>query len=424
MIEGKLFLRLKLALLIEKIQIYSLEIDRGLFMKNTLENLIELAINSENLNRIILSNSLDKNFIEKTTIRPLMIKKKKMLQISEQKKNQIFHTNFSLEKSRTYIEEHLKTTFREGHFFIGDEDYHVWLRKDGTYSINATETKSKPDKNHNRKKNYLLEEGTPYPFFVALKVMDAEGKVFAEKRDKFRQVNHFLEIASTAISDLDHSRRIKIIDLGCGKAYLTFALYHYLHVELGLDVEITGVDLKQEVISLLNKISLDCGYERLKFQCGSIKDFPLDQPIDMMIALHACDIATDSALAKAVSLKAKVILAAPCCQHELFTQIESPLLSPLLKHGILKERFSALATDACRALILNLLGYKTQILEFVDPQHTPKNILIKAIKTQSIQNEKHLLAEYELFKNTLHISPALEKLLLRKFFDSNQDLSP
>lgn len=384
-------------------------------MKNILQNLIDMAINSENLNRIILSHSLDKNFLEKTTIRPLIIKKKKMLQISEQKKTQIFHSNFSLEKGRIYIEEHLKTTFREGHFFIGNEDHHVWVRKDGSYAVNVTQTNAKIEKNHNRKKNYLLEEGIPYPFFVALKVMDANGKVVAEKRDKFRQVNHFLEIVSTTIADLDHSRPIKIVDLGCGKAYLTFALYHYLHRELGLDVEMIGVDLKEEVICSLNAISADCGYDHLRFQCGSIRDFSLEEPIDMMIALHACDVATDSALAKAVSLQAKIILAAPCCQHELFAQIESPLLSPLLKHGILKERFSALATDACRALLLNLLGYKTQILEFIDPQHTPKNILIKAVKTASIQNEKQLLAEYELFKNTLHISPVLEKLIKKEF---------
>lgn len=378
-----------------------------------LNELIDSALERDDLNFIVLSHPYNKkNNPQKASIRPIVIKQKKMFQVSEQRGTQVFHANKNASEVKKYIEDALKSVYREAHFFVGQEDRQVWIKKDGGISMNTSATiPIVKSSSHNRTKKYLLEEGVPYPFFVALKIMDSKGRVFPERRNKFIQVNHFLDLISSEINLLPPSRQIKIIDLGCGKAYLTFALYHYLSKMLSLDVVVIGIDLKKEVIESLNQISSECGYAGLKFEYGSIYDFKADPPFDMAIALHACDIATDSALAKAVELQAKVILAAPCCQNELYSQIECSLLTPLLKYGILKERFSALATDACRAILLNLLNYKTQVLEFIDSKHTPKNILLKAVKSDSLPDRKELLKNYRDFKTFLGVKPSLEKFL-------------
>lgn len=248
---------------------------------------------------------------------------------------------------------------------------------------------------HNRVKNYILPEGEAVPFLVQLGVMTTDGKVHAQKYDKFRQINRFLEFVDDILSEItaaheDHfpNTPLRIIDFGCGKSYLTFAVYHYLVVKKGLQAEIFGLDLKKDVIEDCSRLASACGYDGLRFACGDIADYRAENagkgaPPDLVITLHACDTATDYALAFAIEHGARAILSVPCCQHELNTALgrsaPDEALNPLLKYGIVKERFAALATDVLRAETLNAHNYKTQLLEFIDMEHTPKNILIRAV---------------------------------------------
>jgi SAM-dependent methyltransferase len=270
---------------------------------------------------------------------------------------------------------------------------------------------SLPVASHNRQKNYILKEGTHIPFLIALGVMTQDGKVIAKKYDKFRQVNRFLEMIQDVVEYLPKNRPIEIVDFGCGKAYLTFALYHYLRNLSSLPVHITGLDLKQEVIASCQKLAVELGYEDLHFKMGDINHYNPAGKIDLVITLHACDTATDAALAKAVDWKAEVILCVPCCQHELYGQIKNQELTSLLSHGILRERFSALVTDAARAELLTGAGYETQILEFIDMEHTPKNLLLRAIKGASPQQRSAAAERFQRFKENLKFDITLERLL-------------
>ena len=260
---------------------------------------------------------------------------------------------------------------------------------------------------HNRAKHYVLPEGTLVPFLVDLGVMTKDGAVVKAKYDKFRQINRFLEFVEDILPRLDRSKETKIIDFGCGKSYLTFAMYYYLKEVKGYPIRITGLDLKKDVIALCNKLAEKFGFENLTFLHGDIADYEGTDQVDMVVTLHACDTATDYALAKAVRWGAKVILSVPCCQHELNGQIESTLLAPALKYGLIKERMSALLTDAVRAGLLEEAGYRTQILEFIDMEHTPKNILIRAVRQGKPQKQQGLS---ELIEE-LHAEPTLLRLL-------------
>jgi SAM-dependent methyltransferase len=285
------------------------------------------------------------------------------------------------------------------------------------------------DSGFNRVKNYLLPEGTPVPFLILLGVTTPEGKVIASRYDKFRQINRFLEFIDDILEDvragIDDKRPLRIVDFGCGKSYLTFAVYYYLAEIKKLAVEITGLDLKKDVIDYCNKVAQQLGYENLTFAVGNIADYAYAHNPDIVITLHACDTATDYALDYAVKHTCRAILSVPCCQHELNMQIDknkagiheeggSPF-APLLKYGIIKERFAALATDALRAEYLENAGYKVQILEFIDMEHTPKNLLIRAVKKNDAPymagNKTQALYEAELLTAALHVSPALKGLL-------------
>lgn len=236
---------------------------------------------------------------------------------------------------------------------------------------------------HNRKKQYLLEEGKAVPFLVDLGVQTPEGKTVNARYHKFRQINRFLEFVEDILPALDKSRELTIIDFGCGKSYLTFAMYYYLHEQQGLDVRMIGLDLKEDVIAHCNQLAGKYGYEKLQFLTGDIASYEGCTKADMVVTLHACDTATDYALQKAVEWNAKVILSVPCCQHELNAQIHSGLMQPVLKYGLIRERMAALLTDAFRAELLEEQGYQVQILEFIDMEHTPKNILLRAVQKKN-----------------------------------------
>lgn len=382
-------------------------------MDNKLKSLLTNLLKEENLLHATLSSPRQKNIPKKISLRLLKVKNKLAYQFSYYQAQKVIHKNVDVNECGKFLLDLLKD-YKQALFCTDSEDYQVLLNRNNEATI--LRKKSKKEKlevlEHNRPKNYILKEGQPIPFLVHLGVMSSAGKVFADKYDKFRQINRFLEMIADVLTQLPCDRKIKIVDFGCGKAYLTFALYYYLHIQNHLDVQMVGLDLKEDVVDFCQKIAQQLQFSQLHFQKGDIQTYSLEDSIDMMVCLHACDTATDYALEKAVRWNAKVILAVPCCQHELFKQIESPNLEPLLKHGILKERFSALITDAVRAQFLEMMGYKTQILEFIDMEHTPKNLLIRAVKIE-LNPEKKLKTEREYLdlKEKLHIFPKIEALL-------------
>ena len=260
---------------------------------------------------------------------------------------------------------------------------------------------------HNRRKKYILDPDIPVPFLHDLGVQTKEGKIVHSRYDKFRQMNRFLEFIEDIVPELPKDRESVIIDFGCGKSYLTFAMYYYLHELKEYDIRIIGLDLKKDVIRHCNELSEKYGYEKLRFLEGDIADYTGVNKVDMVVTLHACDTATDYALAKAVGWDAKVILSVPCCQHELNRQIKNEILEPILKYGLLKERMAALITDGLRAQYLEREGYEAQILEFIDMEHTPKNILIRAVKT----GKKKSRDSFSDTMKALHVAPTLDRLL-------------
>ena len=276
-----------------------------------------------------------------------------------------------------YMEE-----FRQMQASTVHMNYTVLVSKKGKVTIQKKASKGsvRPvELSHNRSKKYILEEGIPVPFLQDLGVMTKDGKIVHSRFDKFRQINRFLEFIEDILPKLEKDREITILDFGCGKSYLTFAMYYYLHELKHYDVRIIGLDLKADVIAHCQQLAEDYGYEKLTFLTGDIADYDGVDHVDMVVTLHACDTATDYALDKAVRWGAKVILSVPCCQHEVNRQIENELLQPVLKYGLIKERMSALLTDAIRANLLEEAGYQVQVLEFIDMEHTPKNILLRAV---------------------------------------------
>ncbi|WP_432353304.1 class I SAM-dependent methyltransferase [Sporosarcina sp. A2] len=343
--------------------------------------------------------------------KPIELKGELHIQFEEQFERVLNHHNISAAGVEVFL-TNVFMRFKQVQAEFTGETIQIQLTKKFKVSWKSivTETARTADLSHNRKKNYLLEEGTPYPFLIRLGVQTADGKVKKQKHDKFRQINRFIEYIDDALAYLPKDRTVRILDFGSGKSYLTFALYHYLHIEKGLDIHVTGLDLKKEVIEDCSEIARDLGYNRLEFLVGDINDYEDETSVDMVVTLHACDTATDMALARAVRWGARVILSVPCCQHELFSQIQSPALDVMLQHGLVKERFSALATDSLRAELLTLVGYETQLLEFIDMAHTPKNILIRAYHTGK-EPSKESVERYKAFRNLLNAKPFLEKEL-------------
>ena len=271
-----------------------------------------------------------------------------------------------------------------------------------------------PILSHNRQKHYRIPDGVPCDFLIRLGVMSPEGKVFPKAYAKFRQINRYLEIVEDVFPALPKDRTLRIIDFGCGKAYLTFAIYYYLKVLKGRDVEIIGLDLKEDVIDFCNQVAADLGYQELKFLKGDIADYTSDHA-DMVVTLHACDTATDYALINAVKWNTKVILSVPCCQHELFKQIKNDLHQPMLKHGILKDRLTEYLTDGLRGLKLEACGYNVAMIEFTSLEHTARNILIKAVRSNAVGSAAKAKKEaaqrqYEALRDFYHVHPTIEQL--------------
>ena len=377
---------------------------------------------NETLIRVILSNPSSKDGVIKICARPMLKNKSLLFQIEEYTKTQVFHKNLTAGDAGSYLTGKLSSdtssqtaSFKNALVETQSFTANVLVSKKGTITIkkkmNASAKQPKISLSHNRKKKYILEEGIPVPFLIDLGVMTQNGNIVNAHYDKFRQINRFLEYIEDILPSLPTGRELRILDFGCGKSYLTFAIYYYLKVLKGYPVRITGLDLKEDVILHCNELAVKCGYDKLEFLCGDIAYYDGCSQVDMVVTLHACDTATDYALAKAVGWGAKVILSVPCCQHELNKQMKNDLLSPVLHYGILKERMAALITDGLRAQILEANGYRTQILEFIDMAHTPKNLLIRAVYNGHCADNKaqinELLAAFD-------VNPTLYRLLCKK----------
>ena len=385
-----------------------------------LRQILEFCLDKD-LERILLTNPVDASTFSKTKIRPLLLKGELIFQAEEQRGKQAFHKNLNINEAILYVENCLAHDFRQGEITSAKGKGTVLVSKKGKMTVKFKQQAriiTQKTLEHNRKKQYLLPEGTPVPFLVDLGVMTKEGQIVHSRYDKYRQINRFLEFIEDILPQLDKHKENIIIDFGCGKSYLTFAMYYYLKELKGYPVRIIGLDLKEEVIRHCSELSIRYGYDKLSFTCGDIASYEGVDHVDMVVTLHACDLATDYALEKAVGWDAKVILSVPCCQHELNKQIKNPLLQPVLEYGLIKERMAALYTDAIRAQILEYTGYNTQILEFIDMEHTPKNILLRAVSRKKneispAEEEKRQKAGEEVKEliRFLHADPAIVRLL-------------
>lgn len=384
-----------------------------------LKILLQKILNKD-LQQIILSNSRHPEQTQKVKIRPVLIREELLFQETAYRGTQAFHENFTAEQLTDRICTALQEQFRQGEFSAKILQATALVSKKGKLTLKvknsgkaprtaASEEEELQALAHNRTKHYILEEGKPVDFLVGLGVQTPDGRVTRARFDKFRQINRYLEFIEDVIDELPKDRTIRIIDFGCGKSYLTFAMYYYLHELQHRDIQVTGLDLKTDVIQHCNELAEKLGYDRLKFERGDISTYEGTDVADMVVTLHACDLATDYALDKAVKWGARVILAVPCCQHELNRQIKCDPLKPVLKYGIIKERVAALLTDALRANLLEQQGYETQILEFIDMEHTPKNLLIRAVKKNGMRPKKS--ADIGTVEELLHVAPTLEKLL-------------
>ena len=424
-----------------------------------LKKLLEDLLN-ETLIQAVLSDPRAEVKYRKIKVRPVLLGGKLMFQEAAWDGKQEFHTNLEKEEMQERIRMYLGQEFcqlqagtgsvrvsKKGKITVSRKKKAVpgntgpGMADAGTANKGNTDPgKAEPENanmscrekripyvpslSHNRQRRYLLPEGVPVPFLVKLGVMTAQGKVAAARYDKFRQVNRFLEFIEDVRDRLPGDREIRIIDFGCGKSYLTFAVYYYLHEVCHLPLRVTGLDLKEDVIDHCNVLAQEFGYENLRFQAGDVADYEEQGPVDLVISLHACDTATDYALAKALEWKTGVILSVPCCQHELNRQMKNEILEPVLRYGILKERMAALVTDGLRAALLEEAGYQVQILEFIDMEHTPKNLLIRAVqrkKTPAHKSERtdaenglpvrESSRRIEQLEQFLHVQPALQRLL-------------
>ncbi len=326
------------------------------------EEILQRFHNKELVNATISQPRQKSNELKRIKLKPIELKGVYHIQFEFQYERVLKHENILLENIEEYLDKILEQ-FRQLHMQFLNETVQIQLSKKNKVLWKSEKSQEKAvNLSHNRKKQYLLDDATPYPFLIRLGVQTEDGKVKKQKFDKFKQINRFIEFIDDSLDYLPKDKQIRILDFGSGKSYLTFALYHYLKIEKGLNIKVTGLDLKKEVIEECRRIASDLHYDDLEFLVGDINDYNEETAVDMVVTLHACDVATDMALARAVKWGAKVILSVPCCQHELNRQLNSPALNIMTQHGLIRERFAALATDSIRAEILTLVGYETQVL--------------------------------------------------------------
>lgn len=366
------------------------------------------------LQKIILSKPKEKSAEYKKIV---IEKKKGYFQAARYTEKQVFHVNLKEEELGAFLAEELEQRFSQLNAWDEKKEYMILISKKGKITLkgmagNPQVVRKEQNGGHNRKKNYILEEGQTIPALVDMGVFTKEGKIVRTMYDKFRQINRFLEIVEDGVKEYGKDE-IHIIDFGCGKSYLTFILYYYFTEIKQLKTQIIGLDLKKDVIEKCNRTAEKYGYENLHFELGDINGYQAPFDVDMVVTLHACDTATDFALYNSIKWNAKMIFSVPCCQHELNQQMKTEELSLFTRYGIIKERMAALTTDAIRGNLLEYCGYKTQILEFIDFEQTPKNLLIRAVRKPVVPAsvKRKYLAEVHAAMEEFQVSPTLYRLL-------------
>jgi SAM-dependent methyltransferase len=370
--------------------------------------------NTDTMVRIVFANRRKKSTeYRKVTLRPVSIKGEYMYQAEYHFDKKVTHKNIPYYQGVDFAMKLLLEDFKQINILTEAEDIQILASKPDRPRITRHPSQRKPNSlDHNRHKHYLIPDDKPCDFLIELGVMTGKGKVKKSHYAKFRQINRFLEIADNSFKHLPEDGTLRILDFGCGKSYLTFALYHYLRLVRGRDVEITGLDLKEDVIAFCNKKARKLDYIHLNFIAGDIADFETDGA-DMVVTLHACDTATDFALINAVRWNSRVILSVPCCQHELFSQIREPLHAPMFKHGIIKDKFTELLTNTLRGLKLEAAGYEVNMIEFTSMEHTSKNVMIKAVMNPDAKSPAKTgkaSQEYEALKKFYNVNPSIDKL--------------
>lgn len=352
--------------------------------------IVEESICQKTLWNVVFSHkgSSDATLPYKIAVRPILEKGKYFYQATNHFIDKVTHQNIRENVLLNKLKVFLETPYLQVLLETSWGQFHLVRTKSG-YKLTIKEQRlASPSLDHNKFKNHILPEGVFVKSLGGLGIMDQYGKVFPNKRDKFYQINRFLELIQE-IFENQENKEFMVVDFGCGKAYLTFALMEMI-LKKNLSVKMLGIDRKKEVVENNNRQAQELGFSQMSFIAGNIDDPLPCKKIDVTLSLHACDTATDDAILQGLKYNSDWILVAPCCQHELFHQIKTPSLQPLLKHGILKERISSLLTDAIRASILEAFGYQVDVIEFVDTEHTPKNILIRAKKiSDSFSKEKY-----------------------------------
>ena len=382
-------------------------------MEKTIEEYLQ-ELSEERPYKIVLSQPAGKETeFRKVEIRMIESKQGIRYQIEKFTAKQAFHINIE----ETDLQSSLRTYFGKEYLqcsaWTEQWEYQAKISKKGKLLQNRHRNTQSAElrQGNNKQKNYCIPEGTLIPPLVDMGIFTKEGKVVQSKYDKYRQINRFLEIVEDVRKELPEGR-IRIIDFGCGKSYLTFLLYYYLVEVKHMDVTITGLDLKESVIRKCQEIADKYQYRNLHFEVGDIQGYQTSEPVNMVVSLHACDTATDHALYHAVRWNADVILSVPCCQHELNQQMQPGVLPILSRYGILKERSAALMTDAIRGNLLEVCGYRTQVMEFIDMEHSPKNLLIRAVRgTASEEKKQTMLKEAEALMNAFELHPTFYRLL-------------
>ena len=359
------------------------------------------------LTRAVLSRPSGRDLPRRVVVEPVDLKAGPAYRFTRHLADRTTDENLPPDRARAQVAE-LFGDYRQALLQSPEADWQVL----GETVLKRPPTRPDADRAHDRRKRRLLEEGTPVPFLVELGVMTPDGKVRKARYDKFRQVNRFLELVDDVVPSLRPDGALRVIDFGSGRSYLTFAVHHLLTELRGREVDMVGIDLKAGVVAECAALAERLGAHGLRFEQGDIAGFDAGGPVDLVVSLHACDTATDEALAQAVAWEADAILAVPCCHKEAFRQLQAtPELQPLLRHGLVKERVAALVTDGLRAQLLELAGYRTQLVELVALEHTPKNILIRAVRGRPAGPEAR--RSYQGLRDLLGLEPTLERLLDR-----------
>ena len=372
-------------------------------------------ITEEEIIKLVISNKLNKDTEYKKIVFQLKEKNKKdFYQIEKYTEKQVFHENIEKKELKEKVEELFISKYKQLNAFSKESSFDLKVSKKGKVFLGIkknNEVLKVLKKEHNRKKNYILEEGMIIEPLIDLGVFTKEGKVINSKYDKYKQINRFIEIIDDEIKKNNYEE-LTILDFGCGKSYLTFVLYYYFVEIKKINVKMIGLDLKEDVIKKCNEIAKKYKFDNLHFELGDINGFKYNNKVDMVITLHACDTATDYALYNAIKWNAKMIFSVPCCQHEFNHQMKSESLHILNKYGIIQERIAALMTDSVRGNLLECAGYKTQLLEFIDISHSPKNILIRASKSNLSKDKKQKsLEQVNALMKEFNFNPTLYNLL-------------